>query len=146
MTPILYHSKDEEGQMKLRIEEEVKKARLNWLKQAQLEGEIGDTLTEGQTLMVENWLKRVACYQRVKLMIKYTTQKGYGKGQKKRMVFLYALEHYAEAPFKNEEEEYKGISKFGRGMWREDIVTSFPEEIQKIIIDDIAVEYGAFDY
>ena len=143
---LFYHPKDEEGQMKLRIEENVKKAKLNWLNKAREEGEIGDTLTEEQTLMVENWLKRIACYQRVKQMLENTTRKGFGKGQKKRLGFLLVLENYATAPFRNEEKEYEGINKFGRGIWREDIITSFPEDIQKIIIDDIAVEYGAFDY
>ena len=48
--------------------------------------------------------------------------------------------------FKNEEDEYIQINKFGRGMWDERNICAFTKEQQDIIIEEIAQDYGSFDY
>lgn len=69
-----------------------------------------------------------------------------GKGVRKRKWFVQYLKWICNKIFVDEDTEYEYISKFGRGMWSEEIVKSFSKEDQDYIVNFIAPECGAFDY
>lgn len=48
--------------------------------------------------------------------------------------------------FKEEEEEYRNIGKFGRGIWDTDNLKQYFTEKEIDTIKNIAQGYGAFDY
>jgi len=91
--------------------------------------------------------ERKACWAKVeKTMIgSISNERRKGKGIHNRKMFL-AFLRCALRPFQTEEEEYKYINKFGRGMWAKHIIESFNEEEQELISKVIAVEFGAFNY
>ena len=48
--------------------------------------------------------------------------------------------------FKDEEEEYQSICKYGRGIWDHAKFEKTFDEEEMVIVRNIAEEYGAFDY
>lgn len=71
---------------------------------------------------------------------------GTGKGSRLRMAFVGAFRACALATFTSYDSEYENIGKFGRQMWSENIVKAFKKEIQDIIVNEIAVAFGAFQF
>ena len=72
------------------------------------------------------------------------------KGRQKGIWYRKSLRSFllvgADTLYSTEEEEYKYINKFGRGMWNYDYIEkNFNSNDQKIIVE-IARAYGAFDY
>ncbi len=63
-----------------------------------------------------------------------------------RKKFRLTLEQGANTTFRDYDEEYDFVGKFGRGMWcHEDLEEAFDEEEMETIVS-IARGYGAFDY
>jgi len=56
------------------------------------------------------------------------------------------IEFKVKPIFDTEENEYRVINKFGRGMWDEHSITSGFNLAEQGIIIEIAKGYGAFDY
>jgi hypothetical protein len=71
---------------------------------------------------------------------------GTGKGSRLRRYFVRDMYLLANITFTSYEHEYDCINKFGRGMWSESIVKAFKKEIQDIIVNEIAVAFGAFQF
>jgi hypothetical protein len=71
---------------------------------------------------------------------------GTGKGSRLRMHFVRMFRRCAMTTFTSWDNEYDCINKFGRGMWSENIVKAFKKEIQDIIVNEIAVAFGAFQF
>ena len=92
----------------------------------------------------ETYLRRKETYEQYKDFIKGWNDKGKGSRYRKWLKnILYGL---STRPFETEDEEYKFIGKYGRGLFRYgDMENSFDEEKQKILVE-IARGYGAFDY
>jgi phage FluMu protein Com len=71
---------------------------------------------------------------------------GTGKGSRLRSIFVSEFRRCAMTTFTSWDNEYDCINKFGRGMWSENIVKAFKKEIQDIIVKEIAVAFGAFQF
>lgn len=69
-----------------------------------------------------------------------TTGKRYRKWLKNRIIT------FATDPFKTEEEEYKAIGKYGKGMFNEVEMEKSLDKDQLKEMRQFAEEYGAFDY
>jgi hypothetical protein len=96
-----------------------------------------------QDCLKASYEKRIACWEIVgeTMMSAIAT----GKGSRKRRELVSGLRCSLKL-YNSEEEEYRAINKFGRGFWRKDIVESFNKDEQKMIIEIIAEQFGAFDY
>jgi len=71
-------------------------------------------------------------------------------GKQKGIMFRRRFRNYlfdlAFTTFKDDDEQYENISKFGRGPWDEEqIFKAFNEEERNTIVE-IAKGFGAFDY
>ena len=96
-------------------------------------------------MLVENRIKRQNCWEKHKdWLLKAKDTKGKGIRTRKYMVGW--LCHISNFEFNNGEEEYKEINKFGRGMWDKKFISAFTKEQQVIIREEIARDYGSFDY
>ena len=91
--------------------------------------------------------KRKFCWEAVKgsMKLAITGDRRKGVGSAKRKLFISGIGSMLQQ-FPTEDEEYKYIKKFGRGIWEDSIIKSFNEEEQALIVDVIAHEFGAFDY
>ena len=69
-----------------------------------------------------------------------------GKGSRYRKYFWTGINVIANKTFLTADEEYLFINKFGRGIWSDNIIKAFPRDKQYIIIDEIAVTFGAFKF
>lgn len=70
-----------------------------------------------------------------------------GKKQRRfRMNFKRYLIYLSETVFPYEEEEYKNIGKFGRGMWNIDQLKKTFSEEDLVIVREIAEGFGCFEY
>ena len=94
--------------------------------------------------MFEHFQKRHNCWKVCKERM--TNSIGKGKGVRNRKWFVERLKMICNYIFIDDDEEYKHIKKFGRGMWSKDIVESFNKEDQDYIVNFIAKECEAFDY
>lgn len=97
--------------------------------------------------LVERQQRRQKCYEKHQIFIQlmYVGNEEKRKGKQYRAWLQKILKTTSEKIFENEEEEYKWIGKYGRGMFNEKIGTTFNKK-DKEVIDEIANEYGAFDY
>ena len=68
------------------------------------------------------------------------------KNNKFRNLFFQSLEILSVKKFKDEEEEYQSICKYGRGIWDHAKFEKTFDEEEMVIVRNIAEEYGAFDY
>jgi len=97
--------------------------------------------------LVANYEKRKHCWEMVKdtMMLSITGERSKGKGSGNRKHFLTGIRCMIRQ-FATFDDEYKHIQKFGRGIWTKSIIESFNKIEQKLIIEVIAHEMGAFDY
>lgn len=98
-----------------------------------------------QQLLDDYFIKRRECFIKNKDWL-LNAKKRKGKGSVKRRQFISFLIIGATYKFETSDKDYEYCNKFGRGYWSEDIIESFTEQEQEIIINEIAQEYGAFDY
>ena len=71
---------------------------------------------------------------------------GTGKGSRLRMHFVRMFRRCALTTFRSYDHEYDSIQKFGRGEWSDNIITASKKEIRDIIVKEIAVAFGAFQF
>ena len=111
---------------------------------------IKKTRLEGheKTGLEERFQKRKVSYLNHKDFIDNMFVEGTNpKGIRYRRLLQSHLRSYSEEAFDSEEEEYKHIGKYGRvgTLFSEKVITTFNKAEQKIV-NEIAKEYGAFDY
>lgn len=68
------------------------------------------------------------------------------KNKNFRNLFFKKLEILSLKIFKDEDEEYDFISKYGRGIWDHDQFEKTFNKEEMEIVKNIAEEYGAFSY
>lgn len=97
--------------------------------------------------LVERQQRRQKCYEKHQLFIQlmYVGDEEKRKGKQYRAWLQNMLKRTSEKVFENEEAEYKWIGKYGRGMFNDKIRTTFNKKDTEVI-NEIANEYGAFDY
>lgn len=98
-----------------------------------------------QKMLEEYSIQRYECFCKHKDWL-MEAKKRKGKGAVKRRTFVTFLIIGASEQFDSVDKDYDYCNKFGRGYWSYDVIKSFTKEEQEIIINDIAVKYGAFDY
>ena len=100
-----------------------------------------------QAGLVARYNKRVACWEAVKdvMLNAVLHERAKGKGSRYRKHFVTGLRCLLRV-FPTEDDEYRWINKFGRGIWAEHFIKSFNNEEKDLIITVIAHEMGAFDY
>lgn len=105
-------------------------------------------MTEYELQALLNQNKRKSCWEDVKdtMFQSISGERSKGKGSLNRKKFLTWLRVIKDTTFIDDDEEYKYINKFGRGMWDEKIFKSFNKDEQKLIFEVIAKEYGAYNY
>jgi len=89
--------------------------------------------------------QRSECFEKNKQWL-FDASRVKGKGSKLRKNFFSFLQFGTIKIYDTSDDDYEYCNKFGRGFWSEHIVKSFTKEQQRIIIDEIAKQYGAFSY
>tara|TARA_Y100000389_G_C17233340_1_gene399281 strand:+ start:230 stop:535 length:306 start_codon:yes stop_codon:yes gene_type:complete len=99
--------------------------------------------TDSKTAMQCRQLKRQECFQtnQEKLQIMRDVK----KGMRYRKWLYNRLHALSMTEFETEEEEYKSIGKFNRGIWIS-YDTTFKTKVEMEFMTEIARAYGAFDY
>lgn len=97
--------------------------------------------------LVARYNKRLACWEVVKdvMLNSISHERAKGKGSRYRKHFVTGLRCLLRI-FKTEDEEYRAINKFGRGIWAKQYVESFNDVEKELICTFIARKMGAFDY
>lgn len=98
--------------------------------------------------LLERQQKRLTAYQKHKEFIDamYVGKDEKRKGKMYRQWLQGVLKEYAEKVFPTEEDEYKAIGKYGRVMFETTKMRTAFNKGEMKVIEELAREYGAFDY